>query len=57
MMPAAAPLIVRIHICLWGVAIVRDYPHPAVQLVSYDSSSATILKVEIRYFNAAHFSV
>ena len=27
--PAAAPLIVHICICLGGVAMVCDYPHPA----------------------------
>ena len=28
--PAAAPLIVHMHICLGGVTMVCDYPHPAV---------------------------
>ena len=28
--PAAAPLIVHMRICLGGVAIVCDYPHPAL---------------------------
>ena len=32
--PAAAPLIVRMHIRLRGVAIVYDYSHPAIQFPS-----------------------
>ena len=28
--PAAAPLIVCMHVCLGGVAMVCDYPHPAI---------------------------
>ena len=28
--PAAAPLIVHMHACLRGVAIIYYYPHPAV---------------------------
>ena len=31
MRPTAAPLIVHMRICLGGVAIVCDYPHPAVE--------------------------
>ena len=27
--PAAAPLIVCMHVCLGGVVMVCDYPHPA----------------------------
>ena len=29
--PAAAPLIVRMHIRLGGVAIINYYPHPAAR--------------------------
>ena len=28
--PAAAPLIMHMHICLGGVAMVCDYLHPAI---------------------------
>ena len=28
--PAAAPLIVCMHICLWGVAIIYYYLHPEI---------------------------
>ena len=33
--PAAAPLIVRMCTRLRGVAIVCDYPHPALELCSH----------------------
>ena len=29
--PAAVPLIMCMHVCLGGVAIMCDYPHPALE--------------------------
>ena len=35
--PAAAPLIMRMRVCLGGVAMVCDYPHPALQTTVFQA--------------------